>query len=157
MKFKNGKKICISTCYRVGNLEDKNHSEIDKFLKHIAKTKNLVNHVFVGDFNLNKTQWPDGTSSNTLETKFLNTFDDVGFTQLIEEPTHIVGNTLDLLCSDSPNMLNNVKVLEHKQVCSSDHFAITFTLMYNITLFNTNLFNTNLPIIIFLGSTWILS
>ena len=132
VKFKCGKRICISTCYRVGTLEDKNHGEIDKFIRHIATNKKLVNHIIVGDFNLNKTQWPEGISSNNLQTQFLDTFEDVGLTQLIQEPTHIEGNTLDLLFSDLPNIVDNVKVLEHNQCCKSDHFAITFTLTYNI-------------------------
>ena len=62
----------------------------------------------------------------------MDTFEDVGLTQLIKGSTHMHGNTLDLLFSDSPNIVGNVEILEHEQVCKSDHFAITFTLMYNV-------------------------
>ena len=132
LTFNNGKKICLSTCYRVGNLEDANHVEVDRYLKQIAKIKNLSSHVLVGDFNLPNISWPEGAPTGTLETKFMNTFEDVAFTQYISEPTHIYGNTLDLLLCDSQNFLTNINVHEHKHVCSSDHFAITFSLGYKV-------------------------
>ena len=157
LSFSSGKKLCISTCYRVGTLEDKNHLEIDKYLRKIAENKKIGSHIVVGDFNLNKTQWPDGTSTNNLDTKFLNTFEDVGFTQMITESTHVNGNTLDLLLTDTPIVITNIKVLEHEQGCKSDHFAITFTLMhkvnklkpvkrkvYNFTKANWNKLNSDL-------------
>ena len=119
---------CISTCYRVGTVEVENHVEIDNYLKKIAKIKNISKHVLLGDFNLNKTVWPEGVSSSKLEGKFLNTFQDIGFSQLINVPTHDEGRTLDLLLSNSPNFVSDINVLEQNQVCNSDHFAITFSI-----------------------------
>ena len=132
LKLSSGKKICVSTCYRVGTLEDENHAEVEKYLKKIANNNKIGKHIVLGDFNLNKTSWPNGTSTNFLETKFLNTFEDIGLTQLIDKPTHIGGKTLDLLLTNTPSFVTNVNILEHKQVCNSDHFGITFTFLQNI-------------------------
>ena len=130
--FDSGKKVCISTCYRVGTLEDANHSEVESYLKQIANNKKISHHVVAGDFNLNKTSWPEGTSSNALETKFLKSFEDIGFTQFIDKPTHIAGKTLDLLLSNCPKFVSNISIHEHNSVCQSDHFPITFTLMHSV-------------------------
>ena len=42
LKFDNGKKICITTCYRVGTLGDPNYREIDKYLRSVA-LKRIIN------------------------------------------------------------------------------------------------------------------
>ena len=66
----------------------------------------------VGDFNLADTTWPDGTSTNNLETKFINTFEDLHFLQLINFPTHEGGRTLDIVLTNLLSLVNNIKVLE---------------------------------------------
>ena len=86
----------------------------------------------VGDFNLADTTWPDGTSTNNLETKFINTFDDFNFSQVINSPTHEGGRTLDIVLTNLLSLVNNIKILEKHQVCKSDHFGITFTLSQNV-------------------------
>ena len=58
-------------------------------------------HIFIGDINLYKVDWPEGTSSNQLQMKFVNLFNDLGFLQLIHEPTHEDGKTLVLLWCNS--------------------------------------------------------
>ena len=114
-------------------MEDENYIEIDNYLKKIAKIKSISKHVIVGDFNLSKTTWPDGVSSSKVETSFLNTFQDVGFTQFITTPTHEDGRILDLLLSDSPlNFISDLHVLEQNKVCNSDHYGITFSLELNV-------------------------
>ena len=45
---------------------------------------------------------------------------------MISEPTHYLGKTLDMLLTDSPHVVSNVKILNHKEHIKSDHFAINF-------------------------------
>ena len=130
--LKNKKTFYISTCYRVGTLEDENHTKIDKYLKKIASINKISAHVLVGDFNLCNTQWPDDISINNLETKFLNTFQDVNMTQFISSPTHEDGRILDILLCNTLTFVTNIYVLEKNQVCKSDHFAIKFSITLNI-------------------------
>ena len=121
-----GPKLCISTLYRVGTLGAENLSEIERHFQSIASSKSFSKHVIVGDFNLNKTLWPDGLSSCSLETEFINLFDDLGLEQLIDSPTHKYGNTLDLLLCNSSELVCDIKLLPKDLVCSSDHFGLKF-------------------------------
>ena len=58
-------------------------------------------------------------------------FDDLGLKQLICEPTHSFGNTLDLLLCSCPEMISSVLVLPKDMICSSDHFGIKFKIKFN--------------------------
>ena len=66
-------------------------------MKHIGKI------TLVGDLNLNGVSWPEGVSSSERENKFLNTFRDIGFKQLVTGATHRLGRTLDLILNNSVN------------------------------------------------------
>ena len=53
-------------------------------------------------------------------------FNNLGMDQLINEPTHKLGNILDLLLTDDPRLISNVNVNGSWNLCKSDHFPITF-------------------------------
>ena len=89
-------------------------------------------HIFIGDINLNKVDWPEGTSSNQLQMKFVNLFNDLGFLQLIHEPTHEDGNTLDLLWCNSTQIISDLVVMKPNVICQSDHFGILFSISANV-------------------------
>ena len=120
--------FCITTCYRVGTLGEKNFKEIDKHLRNIASRKKLKAHIVVGDFNLSNTSWPTGNSSVELERQFTDLFCDLGLVQLIDKPTHDSGNTLDLLLTNLVGAVSNISVLEKDEICPSDHRGILFSL-----------------------------
>ena len=67
---KSGKKICLSTLYRVGNLGAENLSEVKRHVLSISSSKSLHKHIFVGDFNLPNTSWPSGTPTSSDEKGF---------------------------------------------------------------------------------------
>ena len=121
-----GSKLCISTLYRVGTLGVENLKEIKRHLQSLAASKSINKHVLIGDFNLFKTSWPDGLSSSSLETDFVNMFNDLGLEQFMNSPTHKFGNTLDLLLSSSSELVSDIETLPKDTICSSDHFGIKF-------------------------------
>ena len=121
-------KYCITTCYRVGTLGMANLLEIEKHLKEIASRKKFKEHVVVGDFNLSSISWADGFSSVELERRFLDMFNSLGLSQLIDQPTHDKGKTLDLLLSNVSGSISNILVAGKNEICSSDHFGITFSI-----------------------------
>ena len=96
LKTSGGKNFCISTIYRVGTLGAENLSEISKHLENLVGSKKLHKHIIVGDLNLNQVSWPDGDTTCELQRNFVNLFLDKGFEQLINKPTHYLGNTLDI-------------------------------------------------------------
>ena len=89
--------FCLTTCYRVTDLKDDNYHEIEKHLRSISKVRKYSRHIFIGDLNLNQTEWPEGITKNNLQNKFVHLFNDLGMEQIIEKPTHSKGKILDLL------------------------------------------------------------
>ena len=126
LKSGSGSKICFSTLYRVGTLGAENLSEVSRHLRSIISSKSLAKHVFIGDLNLNKTTWPLGQSSCSIEKGFIDLFHDFNFEQLIGVPTHKAGKTLDLLLCNQPSIISDIEVLPFGTVCNSDHCSISF-------------------------------
>jgi len=60
------------------------------------------------------------------------TFDN-NLVQLVHERTHINGNLLDLVLSRSEEIISNLKLSSQKRLVNSDHFAITFNIIYSST------------------------
>ena len=53
------------------------------------------------------------------------------FAQLVDEPTHIRGNILDLVLTNSDDRVTNISVTPHQHLIKSDHFIITFQLTHS--------------------------
>ena len=86
------------------------------------------NTICIGDLNVH---WDDVTNSATKLLKDI--LEEYGFYQLINEPTHNLGHTLDLL------ILNNREIIDDSytyvgRAVQSDHFMINFCL--NVTINN---------------------
>ena len=131
LKSGSGRGVCFSTLYRVGTLGAENLKEVERHLKSIISTKSLSKHILVGDFNLNKSSWPTGTSTCNIEKGFLDMFHDFNFDQLISKPTHKAGKTLDLLFCNDPTCISDIEVLSPGSVCNSDHCGISFKVKLN--------------------------
>ena len=84
--------------------------------------------MLVGDFNLNKVAWPESQTSCELQQQMLDVFNNLGFYQSIDRPTHSKGNVLDLLLTNTPSLAQNIVIMPRNEVCSSDHTAICFEL-----------------------------
>ena len=119
---------CISACYRVGTLGVENLNEIEKHLRNVAGRKKFKAHLLVGDFNLPEINWATSSSATQLGYRFLDLFSDVGLTQLVDRPTHEKGKILDLLFCNQNGLVSDLVVLDKNDVCSSDHYGITFSL-----------------------------
>ena len=124
--LENNTKIIISTCYRVGTLGLNNAEEILKAVSMLMRKKSAKKVILVGDFNLPHINWSDGTAVSTIDNKFLNGFAECGMVQCIHSSTHNKGSILDILLSKSKNHVCNLKVLNDKSYCYSDHYPITF-------------------------------
>ena len=72
--------------------------------------------------------WPEALTSNDVEKLFIDLFDEIGMQQMIEVPTHEQGNALDLCFVSNSSFIRNINVLAKNEICSSDHFGITFEL-----------------------------
>ena len=132
LKLSNGTKYIFSTCYRVGTLGTDHHCAFMGALKNIlAKTK-PPKLFMIGDFNLPGADWKINKSMISIEQKFIDSFNELGLKQQIKVPTHIKGNTLDILVTNFDRYVSNLKVLDHNSAVFSDHFPIVFTVRGNI-------------------------
>ena len=129
----NGKCICLCTLYRVGTLGAENHRVVDSYLRNLSKRKKYSKIILIGDLNLNKVSWPENSSTSNIQEKFLDTFNDLNFDQLINKPTHYKGNILDVILTNAPQIISDIDVKRRYEICTSDHFGIEFTLDINIS------------------------
>ena len=122
-------KLIFCSVYRVGTLGSVNHDSIISSLKSFYGGRNLKNVVIAGDFNLSSVSWPLNEEPNDysrIDRLFIDSFDELGLHQCIEEPTHIAGRTLDLILTNNRPILTDIKVLKHNDICKSDHYAVSF-------------------------------
>ena len=107
----------------IGSTKGNTHT---RFLKEVSQLiqllmTNYTNLVLLGDFNIHTrdTESPDSTIYN-------DTMEAFGLHQHIDEPTHKLGNTLDLIYMES---CNRVRVI-HSFICNfiSDHRVVGIAL-----------------------------
>ena len=59
---------------------------------------------------------------------FLNLFCDLALSQLVFEPTHRSRNTLDILLTDSPQLIENLEIMSVGEHINSDHSPLKFSI-----------------------------
>ena len=128
LKFNDGKKIILCSYYRVGTLGIDNHNEFKNFIKKARSRRGVTGIVIAGDLNLSKTDWNSYSTTDPTDQLFLDTFSNFGLEQLINEPTHKLGNTLDLVLTDKSGLIANRSVSDCKLPCKSDHFCVSFSI-----------------------------
>ena len=107
--FENNTKIIIATCYRVGTLGLENADEILKALKVLSRKNSVKKLILVGDFNLPKIDWSNGTGTSTLENILLEGFAECGMIQCVHEATLTKNSILDLVLSKNADHIKNLK------------------------------------------------
>ena len=120
----------VIVCYYRPNHGDSISGFVDVMSKLFDK--HPCDHiVIVGDFNFPGYDWQSASIKQncqykTLHKDFLAFLEEHNLSQIIDEPTHVKGNTLDLACSTQPLRLS-------AQVISpgvSDHFIISVEFRY---------------------------
>lgn len=101
--------------------------EFSEFLSHFMSKFDKV--LILGDFNIHVC-----CPTQTLARDFIDTLESLNLTQVIHEPTHSKGHTLDLVLHSGLSLTN----LETKDICVSDHKAILFcTVLSHFTSSNS--------------------
>ena len=128
LTLSSGEKTVICTCYRVGTLGEPNHNRIVSNLRSILHKRTPPKLHIIGDLNLANTTWVNLSTPIPIEQLFIDSFNNLGLKQCIFNPTHVKGNTLDILLTNSESYIDNLTVLDRNAVCKSDHFPVTFTI-----------------------------
>lgn len=83
--------------------------------------------VVVGDFNFPNIRWSSLCGSCTSTRLFCDTIFECNLSQLVEDPTHIKGNLLDLVLVSDDDLLEGLQVHpEDASPFTTDHYLISF-------------------------------
>ena len=103
------KKVIVSVIYRSPS---QSINEFDSFLSNLEKLESDLNNrrpalsIFTGDFNARSQSWWSNDINITEGSNLLALSSSNGFSQLINEPTHIQTNNtyfIDLIFTDKPS------------------------------------------------------
>ena len=118
MASSSSKKINFVLVYRLIELAPSLFlSEFYNFIEKVFVQFNNI--IILGDFNLHVNQVfnPEVINFNSIISSF-------GLSQLIDEPTHVAGNTLDLIITNQTEM--QIKDIKVDHVNYSDHSFVFF-------------------------------
>ena len=105
------------------------------FISSIAIGKDII---LLGDFNQPDINWENLASSNCSSKLFCNFVFDSNFLQLVKSPTHVKGNILDLILTNSENLVQKLSVHSNEPFPSmkSDHIMLSFTTPFQLSKTN---------------------
>ena len=120
----NSKIIKVGTAYRPPSQSIENTISFTNQMRDLLQYTS--NYVVLGDLNFPGINWSQGSTSNTGESYFYNILNELGATQMIDEPTTEYDSLLDLCICSSDTIASNVEVGEI--FSSTDHSIITCNL-----------------------------
>ena len=134
----NNKKVIISVIYRSPS---QSTDEFESFLLNFEQLLDDVSQcrpslsIITGDFNARSVSWWSNDINTTEGLKLSSMPSSVGFTQLINEPTHIQSSSsscIDLIFTDQPNLSVNCGV--HASLHPNCHHQIVYS-RFNLDIY----------------------
>ena len=122
------KQISICTVYCPPNPDMSSFRDLVEFLTSLSQEEN--NLIIIGDFNLPDICWTSLTGSSSLSNLFCDFVFESNLSQLVSGPTHVKGNTLDLLLTNNENLICQLSVQSTPTSQLSDHYNICFHMVY---------------------------
>ena len=90
---------------------DSSNEYHQEFLNYIGTLKDLTGHlILLRDFNVGDINWDSLCGQSPFSTDFCDTVFNLSLTQMIEEPTHVAGNILDLVLTNVPDDIINLQI-----------------------------------------------
>jgi hypothetical protein len=86
--------------------------------------------VHLGDLNSHSSNWWAGDTSDEAGSLLVDIYDDTGLFQLVNEPTHLIGNhssCIDLVATDQPNLINECSI--HPSLHSTCHHQVNHVVL----------------------------
>ena len=110
-----------------------NNSTFTHLLSYLHQLFSSNESVFVvGDFNCPDIDWSIINGASPSSSALCDLVFDLNISQIVESPTHVKGNTLDLVLTNSAHLVTSIDVLSDK-FQYSDHFLIDFSFRVNST------------------------
>ena len=96
--------VTFNLVYRPPSAPSESVAELANIISEAKK-----NEVFIGDFNLPGLDWGGGGGNGRgRDTIFVEAVENAFMQQLVDFPTHIKGNTLDLVITNIPERIEEV-------------------------------------------------
>ena len=111
------KKIFLTVNYR------RHHQNMEELSNYMNNFKNSIQNIknenpfcqiHIGDFNCRQKEWWVGDTDDTQGNLLNEIVTSENLSQLVNEPTHIVGpsrSCIDLVITDQPNLINDCHIL----------------------------------------------
>uniref|UniRef100_A0AAR2M4G4 Reverse transcriptase domain-containing protein n=1 Tax=Pygocentrus nattereri TaxID=42514 RepID=A0AAR2M4G4_PYGNA len=112
----------LITIYRPPGPYSQFLQEFSEFLSSLITFSNKI--LIVGDFNIHIDNPHD-----TLSKAFISIIDSMGFTQIINGPTHHLNHTLDLILTFGVD-IDNLAILP-QSTAVSDHYLISYKIQFS--------------------------
>ena len=123
--------VLLCCLYLSPNSKNSHRLQILSFLQSLSSYSQLIN---LGDLNLPDINWSTLTGSTPFSNSFCGIVFSLNLTLLVEKPTHIHGNILDIVLTNMTNKVGNLKV-DVKSCCgSSDHHLVSFDISISVSL-----------------------
>ena len=126
------KPVTLSCVYISPNPSDSYMYDLISNLTQVIQSNPSTDIIITGDFNLPEINWDNLSTTSTTSSTFCDFVFDNSLTQLIDQPTHVRSNILDLVLSNSEELVTNLTVSSNNSWISSDHFVITFQLAHEL-------------------------
>ena len=119
--------VSLTLCctYISPNCNEITMSEITSYISNNVMNRS-DNTILVGDFNLPDINWDTLSAQSAASKSFCDFVFDKNLTQLVNNPTHIKGNILDLVLTNSSQLIQNLSTNSQPNSMQTDHFIITF-------------------------------
>ena len=115
--------ILLCTVYVPPNSSDSYQISLMAYLTELLP---MYEHaIILGDFNLPDINWSSLSGTSSFSKQFCDFIFDSNLTQLVESPTHIKGNILDIVLTKT-NIVHDVYVDMSDYSITSDHHIVTF-------------------------------
>ena len=90
--------------------------------------------VIMGDFNLPDVNWSTLSEPIGFSNQFCDLVFESNLLQLVDQPTHICGNILDLVLTNCHDCINSLTVHpQNSHFVSSDHYLVSFCISLDVT------------------------
>ena len=120
-----GEPLTIILIYRPPGAGYNNTAKLCEIMTSLEKQT-----LIVGDFNLPDINWMDMTSA-ARGRPVLEAAKDESLEQMVHFPTHIKGNTLDLVITNCPEKI--ISVLDGGRIGKSDHHVLNIEVKVNMS------------------------
>ena len=125
VRLKLNKVIVVSVVYVPPSIDSLSFSTLLSYMGTLFSTGDPV--FILGDFNCPDIEWTTLSGTSPLSTALCDFVFDYNICQAILSPTHVMGNVLDLVLTNSIDLLDDVTIFnEHFRY--SDHFLVEFSI-----------------------------